>query len=61
MEFIEKIGSDPTVMKWAGAIVLAFIGFGFMRVRRHSLGSSLAFGGGLLGVFVALTLITSIF
>ena len=45
----------------AGAVVLAFLAFGFMRIRRHSMASSLAFGGGLLGVFVVLSLITSIF
>ena len=61
MEFLERVGSDPTVMKWAGAIVLAFLGFGFMRIRRRPMGSSLAFGAGLLGVFVVLSLITSIF
>lgn len=61
MQKLEVIGSDPMVMKWAGAIVLALIGFGFMRVRRHPMGSSIAFGAGLLGVFVVMTLITSAF
>lgn len=61
METLERIGSDPIVMKWAGAVVLAFLAFGFMRIRRQSMASSLAFGGGLLGVFVVLSLITSIF
>ncbi len=57
MDFLEEIGSDPLVMRWAGAVVLALLGFGYMRVRRHSLGSSIAFGAGLLGVFVVLSLI----
>ncbi len=61
MEFLEKIGSDPTVMKWAGAVVLAFLAFGFMRIRRQPMGSSLAFAGGLLGVFVALNLLKTLF
>ena len=61
MEQLEAIGSNPMVMKWAGAIILAFLGFGFMRIRRHPMGSSIAFGAGLLGVFVVLSLLTMIF
>lgn len=57
MENLERIGSDPVVMKWSGAVVLALLGFAFMRVRRHSFKNSLAFGGGILGVIVVLSLI----
>ena len=61
METMEKIGSDPTVMKWSGAVVLALLGFAFMRVRRHSFVSSLAFGGGILGAIVVLSIIKALF
>lgn len=57
MDTLEKIGSDPAVMKWSGAVVLALLGFAFMRVRRHSFKNSLAFGGGILGVIVVLSII----
>ena len=57
MRTLEEIGSDPTVMNWSGAVVLAFLGFGFMRVRRHSVKSSIAFGGGILGTIIVLSLI----
>lgn len=56
MEFFEEIGSDPAVMKWVGAVVIAALGFGFMRIRRNSVGSSLAFGGGILGMIIVLSL-----
>ncbi len=61
MQTLEEIGSNPMVMKWSGAIVLAMLGFGFMRVRRHSVASSLAFGGGILGAIVVLSLIKYLF
>lgn len=60
MQTLEEIGSNPAVMKWAGGVVLALMGFGFMRIRRHSLANSLAFGGGILGVLIVLSLIKSI-
>lgn len=60
MRTLEEIGSDPAVMKWSGAVVLAMLGFAFMRVRRHSVASSLAFGGGILGAIVLLTLIKAV-
>ena len=60
METLERIGSDPTVMKWSGAIVLSFLGFAFMRVRRHSVKSSVAFGGGIFGAIVVLSLIKTV-
>jgi predicted membrane protein len=44
-------------MKWAGAIVLALLGFAFMRVRRHPMKSALAFGGGILGIIIVLSII----
>ena len=57
METLERIGSDPAVMKWSGAVVLSMLGFAFMRVRRHNFKNSLAFGGGILGFIVVLSLI----
>ena len=60
MRTLEEIGSDPAVMKWSGAVVLAMLGFAFMRVRRHSVVSSLAFGGGILGAIVLLSLIKAV-
>ena len=57
IDTLEEIGSNPVVMKWAGAIVLALLGFAFMRVRRHPMKSALAFGGGILGVIVVLSAI----
>ena len=44
-------------MKWAGAIVLSLLGLGFMRLRKHSWKDSLAFGGGIIGIVVVLSLI----
>ena len=57
MQTLEEFGSNPVVMKWAGAIVLALLGLGFMRVRRHSMQSSLAFAGGILGIIIVLSAI----
>ena len=57
MGTLNEIASNPSVMKWAGAIVLAMLGFGFMRVRRHPVQDSLAFAGGILGVIILLSLI----
>ena len=57
MDTLIEIASNPFVMKWSGAIVLALLGFGFMRMRRHSMKNSLAFGGGILGVIVVLSLL----
>jgi hypothetical protein len=54
---LEQIGSNPNVMRWAGLIVLALLGFGFMRLRRHPMGSSIAFAAGILGIGVVLSLI----
>jgi len=61
METLNTIGSNPLVMKWAGAIVLSLLGFGFMRVRKHSVADSLAFGGGILGIIIVLSIIKAIF
>lgn len=58
MQTLEEIGSNPLVMKWAGAIVLSMLGFAFMRVRRHSFKSSVAFGAGILGMIVVLSILT---
>ncbi|MBQ6400740.1 MAG: hypothetical protein IJI20_00490 [Firmicutes bacterium] len=60
MQRLEEIGSNPAVMKWSGAIVLAALGFAFMRVRRHDIKSSLAFGAGILGAIVVLSLLKSL-
>ena len=57
METLNNIAANPLVMKWSGAVVLALLGFGFMRVRRHSVSQSLAFAGGILGVIVVLSLL----
>ena len=57
MGTITEIAANPIVMNWAGAIVLSMLGYGFMRVRRHSVGDSLAFAGGILGVIIVLSLI----
>ena len=57
LETLNEIASNPIVMKWTGAIVLSLLGFGFMRLRRHSLKDSLAFAGGILGVIVVLSII----
>ena len=54
METLEQIGSNPSVMKWSGLVVLAMLGFGFMRVRRHPMRDALAFGGGILGVGIVI-------
>ncbi|MBR0455397.1 MAG: hypothetical protein IJJ01_01915 [Firmicutes bacterium] len=55
METLEEIGRNPAVMKWSGAVVLALLGLGFMRVRRHSMRESLAFAGGILGIIIVLS------
>lgn len=60
-ETLETIGSNPVVMKWAGAIVLALLGFGFMRFRRHPMNQSLAFGGGIIGIIIILSAIKYLF
>ena len=57
MDFFNEIGTNPLVMKWSGAFVLAMLGFAFMRLRRHSMASSLSFGGGILGAIVVLSLV----
>ena len=61
MQTLEEVGKNPVVMKWAGAVVLALLGLGFMRVRRHSMKSSLAFAGGILGMIIVLSLIKYVF
>ena len=61
MQYLEHIGQNPAVMKWSGAVVLALLGLGFMRVRRHSMKSSLAFAAGILGMIIVLSLIKSVF
>jgi len=55
IQTLEEIGSNPAVMKWSGAIVLALLGLAFMRVRRHPMKSALAFAGGILGVIIVLS------
>ena len=57
METLEEIGRNPVVMKWSGAVVLALLGFAFMRVRRHPMKNALAFGGGILGIIIVLSII----
>ncbi len=57
LETLNQLAANPIIMKWAGAIVLSLLGFGFMRLRRHSMKNSLAFAGGILGVIVVLSLI----
>ena len=57
IQTLEEIGSNPVVMKWSGAIVLALLGFAFMRLRRHSVKNAAAFAGGILGVIVVLSAI----
>ena len=57
---MDGIAGDPTVMKWVGAVVIAALGFGFMRIRRNSFANSLAFGGGILGVIVVLSLLKAL-
>ena len=57
LETLNEIAANPAVMKWTGAVVLSLLGFGFMRLRRHSMKDSLAFGGGILGVIIVLSLI----
>ena len=61
MQYLEEIGQNPAVMKWSGAVVLALLGLGFMRLRRHSMKSSLAFAAGIMGMFVVLSLIKYVF
>jgi|GEM_PF-2854354 hypothetical protein len=61
MQTLEQIGQNPAVMKWSGAVVLALLGLGFMRLRRHSMKSSLAFAGGILGMIIVLSVIKSVF
>lgn len=57
LETLNQLAANPIIMKWSGAIVLSLLGFGFMRLRRHSMKNSLAFAGGILGVIVVLSLI----
>ncbi len=57
METLDSIATNPSVMKWTGAVVLALLGFGFMRVRRHNMKDSVSFGAGILGVIIVLSLI----
>lgn len=57
LETLNQLAANPIIMKWAGAIVLSLLGFGFMRLRRHSMKNSLAFASGILGVIVVLSLI----
>jgi len=61
MDTLIKIASDPLVMKWTGAVVLALLGFGFMRVRRHSVKDSVAFAAGILGMIIILSAIKYFF
>ena len=61
METINSIAANPLVMKWTGAVVLALLGFGFMRVRRHSYKDSFAFAAGILGMIIVLSLIKYLF
>ena len=61
MQYLEQIGQNPAVMKWSGAVVLALLGLGFMRIRRHSMKSSLAFAAGILGMIIVLSLIKYVF
>lgn len=61
MQYLEEIGQNPAVMKWSGAVVLALLGLGFMRVRRHSMKSSLAFAAGILGMIIVLSAIKYVF
>ena len=61
METLNNIAANPLVMKWSGAVVLALLGFGFMRVRRHPMNQSLAFGAGILGMIIVLSLIKYLF
>ena len=61
MEWFDRVSSDPDVMRWTGAIVLSLLGFGFMRLRRHSMQQSLLFGGGILGTIVVFSLIKYLF
>jgi len=57
MDTLNEIASNPFVMKWAGAIVLAMLGYAFMRARRHSSKECFAFAGGIFGIIVVLSLI----
>jgi len=61
IQTLEDIGSNPLVMKWAGLIVLALLGFGFMRLRRHPMRSAAAFAAGILGIGVLASIIQYIF
>ena len=57
LQTLEEIGRNPAVMKWSGAVVLALLGFAFMRLRRHPMKNSVAFGGGILGIIIVLSII----
>ena len=57
IQTLEEIGQNPAVMKWSGAVVLAMLGFAFMRLRRHPMKNALAFGGGILGIIIVLSII----
>ena len=61
MQNLEEIGSNPAVMKWSGAVVLALLGFGFMRVRKHSAKNALLFAVGIFGIIVVLSVIQKLF
>ena len=45
IDLLEEIGSDPNVMRWFGAVVIAALGFGFMRIRRNSVATALLLAG----------------
>lgn len=61
MQNLEEIGSNPLIMKWAGLVVIALLGFGFMRMRRHPMASCLAFAGGIIGIGVVISLLKYVF
>ena len=49
-------------MDWVTIVIyIALLGLGFMRVRRHSMKSSLAFAAGILGMIIVLSLIKYVF
>ena len=61
IQTLEEIGSNPVVMKWAGLVVIAMLGFGFMRLRRHPMRNAAAFAAGILGIGVIASIIQYIF
>ena len=57
MQTLEEFGRNPVLMKWAGGIILALLALSFVLFRRHPMKNAVAFGGGILGIIIVLSII----